>query len=340
MQAEESNVDSRHAKESVIDFLYKYGTILVIVAVILFFSMINEYFFTYSNLTDILRSISIVTLVAIGVTFSLIVNGFDLSVGSVVSLSTVVSASLMVWYQQGIVVTLLVPVLLGVLIGWFNAVMIVKVRIPDLLATLATLYIVKGIHLTYTRGYSVYSRMPLTDGTTAPGKLDDWFLWLGQGYVASIPVPVVLMLVAVIAVHIYLTYTRQGRLLYVTGGNAEAARLSGVPVNRYRTLAYVLSGLFCGIAGILLAARIGTGQVDGGGPLLMDAVAAAFVGYSVFGAGKPNVIGTFFGAVLIGVMLNGLTMLNLPYYAHDIVKGAVLLLALAATYYQLRRKAV
>ncbi|MEW9671466.1 ABC transporter permease [Ammoniphilus sp. 3BR4] len=324
----------------VMDWIYKYGTLAVIAIVLIFFSLINPYFFTYGNLADILRSISIVTLVAIGVTFSLIINGFDLSVGSVVSLATVVSSSMMIWYEQGIFVTLLIPIVLSVLIGWVNSLLIVKIRIPDLLATLAMLYIVKGIHLTYTKGYSIYANMPMPDGSTAPGKFNEGFLWLGQGQIASVPVPVILMLLAVVAVHIYLNYTRQGRLLYITGGNAEAARLSGVPVDRYRTLAYVLSGLFCGLGGILLAARIGTGQVDGGAPLLMDAVAAAFVGYSVFGAGKPNVIGTFFGAVLIGILLNGMTMLNLPYYAHDIVKGTVLVLALAVTYYQLRKRKV
>ncbi|MCK9906349.1 hypothetical protein MXD63_40965, partial [Frankia sp. Cpl3] len=107
----------------------------------------------------------------------------------------------------------------------------------------------------------------------------------------------------------------------MTGGNLEAARLSGIPVNRYRTLAYVLSALFAGLGGMLLAARIGTGQVSSGGSMLMDAVAASFVGFSVFGAGKPNVFGTFVGAILIGVLLNGMTMLNLPYYAYDIIKG-------------------
>lgn len=330
---------NKQTKEQLISFIYRYGTIGVILFVLVFFSIVNEYFFTYSNLTDILRSISIVTLVAIGVTFSLIVNGFDLSVGSVVSLATVVSASMMVWFEQGILVTLLIPIVLGLLVGLLNAFLIVKIRIPDLLTTLATLYIVRGIHLTYTKGYSIYSNMPLPDNTTAPGKLAKSFLWLGQGEVASVPVPVIIMLLAVIIVHVFLQYTRHGRLLYMTGGNIEAARLSGVAVDRYRTLAYVLSGLFCGLAGILMAARIGTGQVNGGEPILMDAVAAAFVGYSVFGAGKPNIIGTFLGAVLIGVLLNGLTMLNLPYYAYDIVKGTVLVLALAVTYYQLRKRA-
>ena len=325
-------------KISLFDLVYKYGTVAVIALVVLYFSLTNPYFFTYDNIKDILRSISIVTFVAIGVTFSLIVGGFDLSVGSTVSLTTVIVASMMVWYEQGMLITLIVPIALSLLVGLVNAFLVVKIRIPDLLATLAMLYIVNGLHMTYSKGYSIYANMPMSDGTNAPGKFQEWFLWLGQGELFSLPVPVILTFLLVAITHVYLTYTRQGRMLYMTGGNLEAARLSGIPVNRYRTLAYVLSALFAGLGGMLLAARIGTGQVSSGSSMLMDAVAAAFVGFSVFGVGKPNVFGTFVGAILIGVLLNGMTMLNLPYYAYDIIKGVVLALALAVTYYQVRRK--
>lgn len=326
-------------KISLFDLVYKYGTVAVIALVVLYFSLTNPYFFTYDNIKDILRSISIVTFVAIGVTFSLIVGGFDLSVGSTVSLTTVIVASMMVWYEQGMLITLIVPIALSLIVGLVNAFLVVKIRIPDLLATLAMLYIVNGLHMTYSKGYSIYANMPMTDGTNAPGKFQEWFLWLGQGELFSLPVPVILTFLLVAITHVYLTYTKQGRMLYMTGGNLEAARLSGIPVNRYRTLAYVLSALFAGLGGMLLAARIGTGQVSSGSSMLMDAVAAAFVGFSVFGVGKPNVFGTFVGAILIGVLLNGMTMLNLPYYAYDIIKGVVLALALAVTYYQVRRKA-
>jgi simple sugar transport system permease protein len=202
------------------------------------------------------------------------------------------------------------------------------------------MYIIGGVHKTYTKGFSIYNNMQMTDGTKAPGKFDPDFLWIGQGKLLGVPVPVIIMLVAVILVHLFLTYTRWGRQMYVTGGNQEAARLSGISVNRVKTFAYVLSGIFAAIGGILFAARVGSGQIDAGAPLLMEAVAAVFVGYSVLGAGKPNVIGTFFGAVLIGVLLNGLTMLNLPYYAFDIIKGAVLVFALAITFIHLNRRRV
>ncbi|MFD1736449.1 ABC transporter permease [Bacillus salitolerans] len=325
-------------KEKMMSFSFKYGAILVILAVIVFFSIVNEYFFTYDNIADILRSISIVTLVAIGVTFSLIVDGFDLSVGSTVSITTVFVATLMVWYQYPLWLVFIGPLFVGGLIGLFNALLIVKIRIPDLLATLGTMYIISGIHRTYTKGYSIYNQMPLEDGKAAPGSFYESFLWIGQGRLLGIPVPVIIMVLAVGAVHIFLNYTRWGRLLYITGGNREAARLSGIQVNKIRTIAYVLSGAFAALGGILFAARVGSGQIDAGAPLLMESVAAVFVGYSVFGAGKPNVIGTFFGAVLIGVLLNGLTMLNFPYYTFEIIKGTVLVLALAVTFIHLRRK--
>jgi simple sugar transport system permease protein len=200
------------------------------------------------------------------------------------------------------------------------------------------MYIVSGLHRTYTKGYSIYNEMPLADGTTASGSFSESFLFIGQGRIMGIPVPVILMVLSVIVVHIFLNHTRWGRLLYITGGNKEAARLSGIKVNQVRMIAYVLSGVFAAIGGILFAARVGSGQIDSGAPLLMEAVAAVFVGFSVLGAGKPNVIGTFFGAVLIGVLLNGLTMMNLPYYSFEIIKGTVLILALSVTFIHLRRK--
>jgi simple sugar transport system permease protein len=326
-------------KDKLFGFSFKYGAILVIIAVFIFFSSVNDYFLTYDNIADILRSISIVTLVAIGVTFSLIVDGFDLSVGSTVSLTTVVVATLMVWFELPLWTVIMIPILLGASIGLFNSFLIVKVRIPDLLATLGTMYIVSGLHRTYTKGYSIYNEMPLADGTTASGSFSESFLFIGQGRIFGIPFPVILMVVSVIVVHIFLNYTRWGRLLYITGGNKEAARLSGIKVNQVRMIAYVLSGVFAAIGGILFAARVGSGQIDSGAPLLMEAVAAVFVGFSVLGAGKPNVIGTFFGAVLIGVLLNGLTMMNLPYYSFEIIKGTVLILALSVTFIHLRRKA-
>jgi simple sugar transport system permease protein len=326
--------DKKKTKLSLLQFLYKHGTLLAIFAVITYFSITIDQFFTYANFSDILRSISIVTLVAIGITFSLIVDGFDLSVGSTVSLSTIASAAALVLYRQEIFMTLLVPLLLGIIIGLLNSLLIIKLKLPDLLATLAMMYIINGVQLTYTKGFSIYNDMPLPEGETAPGKFIPSFLFIGQGEWLGIPFSALLMIFFVLIAHLFLTYTKPGRLFYMTGENREAARLSGIPVHRYRTYAYVISSLFAALAGIVLASRIGTGQVSAGAPLLMDGVAAAFIGFSVFGAGKPNVIGTLFGSILIGVLLNGLTMMNVPYYAQDIVKGIILIGAIALSHLQ------
>ncbi|WP_338779885.1 ABC transporter permease [Metabacillus sp. FJAT-52054] len=325
-------------KEKLIGFLYKYGAVVLMAVILVYFSFVNHAFFSYSNLSDILRSISIVTLLALGVTFTLIVDGFDLSVGATMSLATVISSSLMVWYEMPLWLVLLLPIGVGILVGIFNSILIVKIGIPDLLATLGAMYILTGIHRTYTEGYSIYSHMPLTAGGTAPGEFYKSFLWIGQGQIAGVPVPVVIMLLFTAIVYWILNHSRWGRILYMTGGNAEAARLSGISVNKVKFAAYTVSGVFASLAGILFAARVGSGQIDAGASMLMEAVAAVFVGFSVLGAGKPNALGTFFGAALIGVLLNGLTMMNLPYYAFEIVKGTVLVLALAVTYFHVKKR--
>ncbi|PLT45643.1 Ribose ABC transport system, permease protein RbsC [Paenibacillus pasadenensis] len=326
------------ANAKLTDFIFKYGSLIVIGLVILFFSLWDEHFFTYDNLASILRSISITAFVAIGVTFSLSVDGFDLSVGSTVSMVIAFSTALMVWYEMPLAVVIIGSLAIGAAVGLVNSLLIVLIRIPDLLATLAIMYVVSGLQQIFTKGNSIYSNMIMPDGSSAPGTISPAFLWLGQGELLGVPVPVALMIVAFVLVFVFFTYTRMGRQMEMTGGNEEAARLSGVRVRRIRTTAYVLSGLFAAVGGLLFAARTGSGQSGAGAPILMEAVAAVFVGYSVLGAGRPNIIGTFFGAVLIGVLLNGLTMMNVPYYSNDFIKGGVLVLALAITFIHLNRR--
>lgn len=197
--------------------------------------------------------------------------------------------------------------------------------------TLATMFIFQGVALTYTRGATVSQNMIMPNGDFATGEIPKVFSELGK-----VPWIIIIMLVVVLVVHLFLTYTKHGRYMYMIGGNAEAAKLSGIAVSKYRLLAYLIAALFAGIGGIILGARVMSAEVNAGGPYLMDAVAAAFIGYSVLGAGKPNAFGTFVGAVLIGILSNGLIMLSVPYYAMDIVKGSVLALALAITYYKRR----
>jgi len=316
---------------SLFQFLYRYGTILTIIVLIVVFAAANPSFIQGNNIINILRSISIVTIIAIGITISLSVNGFDLSVGSVASLSNAIVISMFVWFSQNTFIAILAAIAASLLVGLFNSFLIVKVKIPDMLLTLAMMFIIQGIALTYTKGASISQNMVMPDGTFAEGTISPLFEKIGQ-----VPWIILIMVVVVAVVHIFLTYTKHGRYMYVIGGNAEAAKLSGIPVNKYKVAAYLLSALFASIGGIVLASRIMTAEINAGAPYLMDSVAAAFIGFSVLGAGKPNAFGTFIGAVLIGILQNGLVMMSVPYYAMDIVKGGVLALALAITYYKQR----
>lgn len=326
------SVKARPAASFAFDFLYKYGTLITVALLILVFGTVADNFLSTSNIINILRSISIVTIIAVGLTVSLAVGGFDLSVGSTASLANALVISMFVWHGQQIGIGIGLTVLFCLAVGLINAFLVINFKIDDMLMTLATMFIFQGVALTYTRGATISQNMIMPSGDFATGKIPAAFEKIGQ-----VPWIIVIMVLVVLVVHLFLTYTKHGRYMYMIGGNREAAALSGIPVSRYRLIAYLVSALFAAIGGIILGARVMTAEVNSGGPYLMDAVAAAFIGYSVFGAGKPNALGTFVGAVLIGILQNGLIMLSVPYYAMDIVKGSVLALALALTYYRRKR---
>jgi simple sugar transport system permease protein len=326
--------------------LLRYGMILAIALLIVFFSLANENFLSVGNFLDILRAVSILSIVAIGVTLSVIVNGLDASVGATTGLAVILAPALMVIWRAEWYVAISIALLAGLVVGLLNAVLIVKLHIPDLLATLGVLYLVSGLQLAITKGDAVYRGMTnpwSADRAVTTGEIVPTFLQLGQGYVFAvgdfrgIPIPVVLMLVIVIGFHLLLGYTRYGRLFYAVGGNSEAARLAGVNVDRYRAAAYIISALLATMGGLVLAARIGSGAVGAGTPYLLDAVSATYFGFAVLAARRPNVFGTVLGAIFVGIMLNGLTMLNMPWYLQDVVKGAVLIVSLGLSFYLSRR---
>nr|WP_051322231.1 ABC transporter permease [Alicyclobacillus contaminans] len=319
-------------------FLERYGTLIFILLVIVFFAVTCPGFLTAANFSDIIRSITITTFIALGVTFSLAVNGFDLSIGSVASFSGALAAGLMVWNRQLTLVAVLVPLVAGLAVGILNALLIVYLRLPDILATLATLFVVQGLQLTYSQGTNIYSNMPMANGTTAPGVILKSFMALSQGSLWHIPIPLFLLVLGAGLAHWFLTYTRAGRNMYAIGGNELAAYLTGIRVKRYKALAYILSGGFAAFGGVLLTARLGAGETLAGSPYLLDAVTATYIGLSVFGIGKPNAIGTLVGAFFLGVILNGATMLNISYTAQDIFKGIVLVVALIFSYTQKTRR--
>jgi simple sugar transport system permease protein len=318
-------------RHQLFEFLYKWGMLLTVIALIALFGIASDNFLDPNNIINILRSIAIVTVIAIGVSISLSVGGFDLSVGSTASLANALVVSLFVWYGFGTTGAIVLTLLICTLVGLFNAFLIVVLKIPDMLATLASLFVIQGVAMTYSYGGSITQNMLLPNGDMAEGLIPEVFSSLGQ-----VPVIVLIMLAVTVVVQLFLSLTKHGRRMYAIGGNPEAARLSGIRTVRYRVAAYVISALLASLGGILLASRIGSSQVNAGGGYLMDAVAAAYIGFSLAGSGKPNALGTLVGAVILGVLQNGLVMLSVPYYAMDIIKGLVLALALAITYIQKR----
>lgn len=321
------------------DLLVRYGFIAVTIGLVLWFVISEPNFRTASNGYGLLVYAAPTAIAGLGVTIAMTVGGLDLSVGAAAGFGVSLAAWTMVIGNQVGGVAIVVVLLAGALIGLLNAALVVWARIPDLLATLTTMFAIMGLKLVLVDGRSISSRMTLEDGSTAPGRFTDGFLWLARGDVGPVPAPAVLLVVIALAVWFLLERTRYGRLLYAVGANAEAARLSGVPVGLYRSAAYVLAGVLASVAGLLLAARIGQGDVSAGNSLLLDAVAVSLVGTSVLGRNVPNVWGTVLGAVLVSVMVVGFSMQGLPYYVQDVAKGAVLLVALLFSYTLSRRKA-
>ena len=244
------------------ELLYKYGTLITVLLLIVIFGTATDHFLNPSNIINILRSISIVTIIAIGLTVSLAVGGFDLSVGSVASLANALVISMYVWHGQSFGLGIAVTIAFCLAVGLVNAFLVINFKIQDMLMTLATMFVFQGVALTYTRGATVSQNMIMPNGDYATGKIPKLFGTLGQ-----VPWIIIIMLVIVVLVHLFLTYTKHGRYMYMIGGNQEAAKLSGIAVSKYRLIAYLISALLAGIGGMILGARVMSAEVNAGAPI-------------------------------------------------------------------------
>lgn len=320
------------------EWVVKYGFIAVTIFFFAFFLLTLDSFRMSSTMWSMLKFTSVVAIAGLGVTVTMVVGGLDLSVGATAGMSVTVAAMTMVIYGQQGSVAIVAVLAAGATIGLVNALLIVVLKIPDLLATLAVMFLVQGLKLIPVDGQSVSSGLILRDGSVAPGKFTEGFLQINRGSLGPIPFPVLIWGVLAVATWFFLSRTKWGRIMYAIGSNPEAARLAGARVGRYKALAYIISGVFASVAGLILASRIGQGDISAGNSLLLDAVAVALVGTSVLGAMKPNAFGTTLGAILLGILLTGTTMMNFPYYWQDVVKGLVLLVALVFTFTLSRRR--
>ena len=311
--------------------VYKYGLLVVLLLMIGYFSATQPFFRTFVNAMFILQAASIVAVIGLGCTVSMTVGGFDLSVGSAMSLSIMAAAAAMVIGDMGGTAAILIGIAAGLAVGLLNSFLIVVARIPDLVATLSSLFLINGLTLMGVGGQSVAEGMAF-HGETTTGKFAPVFKWLGSGKVFAVPSSVIVAGVILILVVVLLNYTRWGRAFYAVGGNPVAAAAAGIRVARYRVVAYLISGGLAAIAGLMLAARSNRGDVNVGDAFLLQAVSAALVGYAVLGANRPNAFGTLIGAIFVAVLINGLTMFNFPYYAQSFVQGLLLMVALLMSY--------
>lgn len=332
--ADESLSASTHLRDVVV----KYGFIAVTVILFSYFALSEPSFRTSGALFSMLKFASVTAILGLGMTFAMAVGGMDLSIGSTAGLSVQMAAMTMVFYNQVGGVAVAVVLLVGVVVGLINALLIVVCKIPDLLATLGMMFVIQGSKLIPVHGQSVASGMVLPNGTPAPGQFTDSFLEIDRGSLGPVPYPVVLMLALTVLSWFILARTKWGRIFYAIGANPEAARLAGVRVGFYHGVAYMLCSLFASIGGLILVSRIGQGDVNAGASSLLEAVAVALVGTSVMGIGKPNAWGTLLGALLIGIVLTGLTMKGFEYYYQDTAKGLVLIVALLFSFTISRRK--
>ncbi|MGA1857974.1 ABC transporter permease [Azospirillum sp. 11R-A] len=298
------------------EHVQRYSTLVVLVAMFLVFSLGVDRFLTGQNLLNIAQQISMLTIVGAGLTFGFAAREMDLSVGYTVGLAGVLVPLLLV---KGVPLplALLAGLGAGLAVGAVNALLVTLVGIPSLIATLAVGSILYGINFLMTGGRAIY------------GGLDEAYLWLGQGRVAGIPVLAFFMLAAVLVAWFVMERTIFGRYIYAVGGNQKAAELSGIRVRKYRAAALVVCSLFAVMAGTLLAARLGSGQPNAGERYLLDGLATVFIGMTMFRPGTATVPGTFFGALFIGVINNGLNLMGMDTYIQAIVKGVIILAAVA-----------
>ncbi|WP_046158459.1 ABC transporter permease [Chromobacterium vaccinii] len=295
--------------------LQRLGPFIALVLVAVGLSVMSPDFLTVNNLLNVMRQVSINALIAFGMTLVILLGGIDLSVGSILALSSVLTATLL---QAGVdpMLATLLGILAGAAMGLFNGLVISKGKVAPFIATLATMTILRGLALVFSNG------SPIT------GFDSELFSMLGGGYVAGlVPVPVVWMLLLFAGFWFLLKKTVFGRHLYATGGNEEAARLSGVKVDRVKLWVYTASGAMSAMAGVVLTSRLNSAQPTAGTGYELDAIAAVVLGGTSLSGGRGWIFGTLIGALLIGVLNNGLNLLGVSSFYQQVIKGAVILLA-------------
>ena len=293
--------------------------LLVLAIFLTVFPATSSSFPTTKNVFNVLRQISTNMLLACGMTMVIILGGIDLSVGSVIALSGVFAAGCVSRYGMNIYLAMFIGVIIGIVIGAFNGFVISRTTIPPFIVTLAMMNIARGLAGVYTGGSPVR-------------VVSKEWQWLGAGYIGIFPVPVIIMIIIFIISVLIMNRTKIGRYIYAVGGNTLAAKFSGISVSKVKFMVYTYSGLMAGLAGVILASRMYSGQPTAGDGAEMDAIAAVVVGGTSMSGGYGKLGGTLVGALIIGILSNGLNLMNVNSFWQTVVKGIVILLAVFIDY--------
>jgi len=308
-------MDSK-SKRGLLNILTKYRTVSVLVLILIVAAFSSDAFFTVGNILNVVRQVSITAIIAAGMTFVILTGGIDLSVGSVVALSGALSAATMVG-TGSLPCAIGVALLVGATIGLLNGLFINKGNIPPFITTLAVMVLVRGCVLVFTNGSPIATK-------------SDAYNFLGKGYFLGIPFPIIVLIVLYLLCYGVLKYTKFGRSVFCLGGNREATRLSGINISRVEVLVYGISGVLAGLTGMILTARLGSAQPTAGSGYELDAIASVILGGTSLSGGQGSILFTVIGALILGVLDNILVLINVSPFASNIVKGAVILLAVLA----------
>lgn len=294
----------------------KYGVFLGLFGLCIFLSITSSHFLTANNILNVIRQSSIIGIMGIGMTFVILTGGIDLSVGSVLAISSVCASYVMVTLNLPVTVGLISGLVIGIAFGIAIGLLITKIGLPPFISTLAAMSIARGLVMVITGGRPIFG-LP---------KAFDWF---GGGYVGFIPAPVIIMAVLYVLAFIVLNKTRLGLYAYSIGGNEEATRLSGVNTDKYKIIIYAISGLTAAISGLVLASRLRSAQPLAGLTYELDVIAACVIGGISLTGGSGSLVGTLGGALVITVLRNGLNLLNVSAYWQQVGIGVVIAVAVA-----------
>lgn len=307
--------DKSASSTAMMNMMKQYGGILLsLVVLCVIFSVVNPRFMSVANFLNVLQQVSVIAIAAFGMTWVILLGEIDLSIGSIIAVAGMVGAQCFAYFGLGFVPTVILTLMTGAALGLVNGALTAKLLLPSFIVTVATMGIYRGLVSLPTNG--------------APEMITNPE-WTAIGTNSFLGLPIIIWIVAVLFLvnHILLSKTTFGRRAYLTGGNREAALYSGIKVDRLKIIIFMISGTMAAISGILLSSRLFSAQTNAGASYELDAIAAAVLGGTSLAGGVGTMMGTLIGALIIGVMNNGMNMLSVPYFYQLIVKGLVILIA-------------